>query len=194
MATQLTGAIRSAHASLTSVRLKLTLTSVGPEFRYQPDAVCINTPTAYRHIYGVRGNTTKSESYKIWRKTIDALNTWNSTSNEIHARKRRVLNYAFSEPALRSAEPFIHSNVDRWIELLGQQERKDHEWTDKIDMAHQITYLVFDILGDLCFGRSFNMKEPGNESRYIPGVLSGYLEIMQPVRNNSSFRYLLITD
>jgi hypothetical protein len=80
----------------------------------------------------------------------------------------------------------MHSNVDRWIELLGQQKHSGDGWTLSIDMAHQITYLIFDVLGDLCFGRCFNMKEPQSETRYIPGVLSGYLEIMQPVSGDLS--------
>ncbi|KAF2819142.1 cytochrome P450 [Ophiobolus disseminans] len=153
----------------------------GPEFRHRPDSACINTPSAYRHIYGPRGNVKKSDQYKVWPRTVDALNTWNTTSVEIHAHKRRVLNYAFSEAALRSAEPFIHKNVDRWIELLGQRKGQGQDWTESINMADQVTYLVFDILGDLCFGKCFDMKETGSNLTYVVEMMIGFLETMHVV-------------
>jgi hypothetical protein len=30
-----------------------------------------------------------------------------------------------------------------------------------------VTYLLFDILGDLCFDKSFDLKEPGSELRHV---------------------------
>jgi cytochrome P450 len=127
----------------------------------------------------------KSDSYKVWRRTIDALNTWSTISNDLHAQKRRVLNYAFSEAAMRSAEPFVHANVDRWIELLSQQKKEGNEWSDSIDMSDHVTYLVFDILGDLCFGKCFDMKEPGSDLRYVPKTLTGFLKIIHPVSDGT---------
>jgi hypothetical protein len=119
--------------------------------------------------------------YKVWPRTVDALNTWNTTSIEDHAHKRRVLNYAFSDTALRGAEPFIHSNVDRWLNLLAQHKRTDDKWTVSINMADQITYLVLDILGDLSFGKCFDMKEPGSDLRYVVDLMVGFIAIMNPV-------------
>ncbi|KAH8724709.1 cytochrome P450 [Phaeosphaeriaceae sp. PMI808] len=167
---------RNRHLWLLSLQ-----ETYGPEFRFAPDSVCINTPTAYRQIYGPRGNVKKSERYDVWPRTVDAINTWNCTSIDIHARKRRVLNHAFSEAALRGAETFIHINVDRWLDLLGKQKQGDGEWTKSINMADQVTYLVFDILGDLCFGKCFDMKEPGSDRRYIIEMMIGFLEIVHPV-------------
>jgi cytochrome P450 len=123
----------------------------------------------------------KSEYYAVWPRTVDSLNTWSSTSLSMHARKRRVLNYAFSESALRGAEVFIQSNVDRWLELLGQQTQEKGEWTGSINMADQVTYLVFDILGDLCFGKCFDMKEPDSKLRHVPEMMIGFMELVSPV-------------
>jgi cytochrome P450 len=146
--------------------------------------VCINTPTAYKAIFGPKGNVQKSDYYKIWPKEEGAINTWSATSVSQHARKRRVLNYAFSESALRNAEPFIHMNMDRWLDLLGQQKQNSSdELTNPIDMEHQVTYLVMDILGDLCFGKSFNMKEDeGSDLRHIPGLMVFFCEFLTIVR------------
>jgi cytochrome P450 len=99
----------------------------------------------------------------------------------MHARKRRVLNYAFSENALRGAEVFIQSNVDRWLELIGQRKQEKGEWTRPTNMADQVTYLVFDILGDLCFGKCFDMKEPDSKQRHVPEIMVTFMELIQPV-------------
>lgn len=48
-------------------------------------------------------------------------------------------------------------------------------------MAHEINHLVFDILGDLCFGKSFEMKEPGSTTRHIPELLADFLVLMHPI-------------
>lgn len=50
-------------------------------------------------------------------------------------------------------------------------------------MADEVNYLVFDILGDLCFGKNFNMKEPESDLKHVPELMATYLQILQPVRN-----------
>lgn len=116
--------------------------------------------------------------YRIWPKTVDITSTWNVTDIPTHARKRRVLNHAFSEKALRAAEPFVHSNVDRWLELLDERGEKG---SVAFNMATEVNHLVFDILGDLCFGKSFEMKEPGSKVTYVPELLATFLTMMNPV-------------
>ncbi|KAF2848188.1 benzoate 4-monooxygenase cytochrome-like protein P450 [Plenodomus tracheiphilus IPT5] len=153
----------------------------GTEFRYRPDSVLINTPTAYKKIFGPAGNVRKADYYKVWPRNVETHNTWNATSVEMHARKRRVLNYAFSESALRSAEGFLHSNIDRWLELIGKMAKTDSDWTPSLNMCDWMNYLVFDILGDLCFGRCFDMKESDSKLRHIPEMMVGFLELIHPI-------------
>lgn len=153
----------------------------GPEFRYRPDGVVLNTPAAFKKIFGPKGNVKKAVYYEVWPRNEHTINTWSSTTVSVHARKRRVLNYAFSEAALRDAEVFLHQNIDRWLELLGQQAPKDGEWTTSVNMCDWMNWLVFDILGDLCFGKNFNMKEPGSDLRHIPEVMVSFLELLHPV-------------
>lgn len=150
-------------------------------FRYRPDAVLFNTPEGYKTIFGPKGNVKKTETfYRTWPHNVKITNTWNVTSVETHARKRRVLNNAFSDRALRGAEPLVHANVDRWLELINEQTG-DKQWSQSLNMAEQANYLVFDILGDLCFGKCFNMKEPGSDLKSIPSLMTTFLELMHPV-------------
>ncbi|KAI1342844.1 cytochrome P450 [Xylariaceae sp. FL0016] len=152
----------------------------GPTFRIAPNSVLVNTPSGFESIYGRDANVKKAAYYKASRCTLDALTTWNSTDKAIHARKRRGMNSTFSDKALRSAETFIHSNTDRWCDLLAQQAGPD-EWSKSVNMARWADYLVFDILGDLCFGRSFNMKEPNSDLRHIPELMISFLTVVHPL-------------
>lgn len=120
--------------------------------------------------------------YEVWPRNIDALTTWNSTNVHIHGRKRRVLNYAFSDKALRSAEPFLIANTDRWCEIIADEITETGQgWSQSLNMADWVNYLVFDILGDLCFGHSFDMKEKDSEMKYVPHLMAEYVALMHPV-------------
>lgn len=73
----------------------------------------MNTPSAYKTVFGNKGNVVKTESYyRTWPHNSEITNTWNVTNVEAHARKRRVLNNAFSDKALRGMEPFLVSNSE----------------------------------------------------------------------------------
>ncbi|KAF2128498.1 cytochrome P450 [Dothidotthia symphoricarpi CBS 119687] len=123
---------------------------------------------AYGHIFGPKGNVKKGEYYQVWPRTVDSLNTWTTTDISVHAHMRRVLNHAFSENALRGAEAFIQTN-------------SYEDWIGPINMADQVTYLVFDILGDLCFGRCLDMKETNRTLRHKPDMVIGFMELLHPV-------------
>lgn len=75
----------------------------------------------------------------------------------------------------------MQSNTDRWCELIEERIGKDQEWGPTLNMAHEINHLVFDILGDLCFGKSFKMMEPKSETRHIPELLADFLVLMHPI-------------
>lgn len=123
--------------------------------------------------------------YQVWPRQAEAVTTWNSIDFAIHSHKRRVLNHAFSSKALRSAEPFVLSNADRWCELLDQEVSAGGEWSGSCNMTDWVNYLVFDILGDLCFGKSFNMKEPDGPMKEAPHLMADMLTLLNPVRAHS---------
>lgn len=155
----------------------------GPTFRYRPNAVLMNSPSAYRTIFGNKGNVRKTDAfYRTFPHNIEITNTWNVTDISAHARKRRVLNNAFSDRALRGMEAFVHSNTDRWLELIKDQTSKTGTgWSNSLNMAHEVNYLVFDILGDLCFGKQFNMKEPDSDIKHVPELMASFVELLHPI-------------
>lgn len=140
-----------------------------------------NSPTAYRAIYQTKANVKKGDFYAVAKRNSQDSNTLNSVDKLVHARKRRVLNSVFSEKAIRSAETFIIKHVDRWNEiLLDGNDGKD--WTKPFKFSDLADYLVFDIMGDLSFGTSFGLKEPGeNPLRHMPHTIAEYMKFLYPV-------------
>ena len=165
---------------LNVLSASLTYASPGSTFRYRPDGLMINSPTGHQSIYNPKANVKKAIFYRVWPRKTNEIGTWTSIDNAKHARKRRVLNYVFSENATRSAEPFVIQHVNRWCELLGENTEK--EWSEPRDMARWANYLVFDILGDLCFGKSMEIKEPGEiELKAMPDYIASIMTLLYSV-------------
>jgi cytochrome P450 len=99
----------------------------------------------------------------------------------VHVCKRRALNSAFSEKAIHSAEGFIIKHADRWNEILveGNDGKK---WSKPQNISDLADYLVFDIMGDLSFSKSFELKKPGeNLLRDMPRIIAESLQFLYPV-------------
>ncbi|PQE28802.1 benzoate 4-monooxygenase cytochrome P450 protein [Rutstroemia sp. NJR-2017a WRK4] len=147
----------------------------------------IATPKGYRDLYNSKANVRKANWYEVWRRNDDDQNALNTTDLQKHMALRKPLNSAFSERSLRSSEPFILKNVDRWIELMldGRRIQETAQWATPKNLGGEwVDYLVFDILGDLCFGKSFNTIEPKeNRLRQIPQIIGEYLQFMYPIAN-----------
>ncbi|KAI3564230.1 cytochrome P450 [Fusarium oxysporum f. sp. albedinis] len=87
-------------------------------------SVLINTTSSLKTIYNNKANVKEAVCYKVYPCNVHVMKTWNSIDKATDARKRRTMNHAFSDKALRSSEPFIHSNIDRWIQLLKEEIRE----------------------------------------------------------------------
>ena len=161
--------------------------SQGSKVRVQPDGVVFQSPNAYRNIYNTRANVRRSDSYAAFRRNKNGVNTLNATDPAVHQRKRRILNLAFHEKSVRAAGSFINRHVDRWNELLTDGDGTT--WSVPKNLSDLSDYLIFDILGDLCFGRPFGTKEPGdNPFKGIPHATHSYLKFQYPVNPTKSYR------
>lgn len=80
------------------------------------------------------------------------------------------MSHAFSDQAIKTLEKYILANVRVGCELLGRRRSevvdfsdKERGWNDAWNAAHWCEWLVFDIMGDLVFGKAFGMLEsPAN--------------------------------
>jgi cytochrome P450 len=145
----------------------------GPIVRFGPNSVSINSASALKTIYGHKSNVKKGIFYTSFPPTKDTFNTHSSIDKAAHARKRRVLSHAFSENAVKSMERYVLGNIRTFCEKLGTQpstqvlgEKESNGWSVAQNMADWCNYLTFDVMGDLCFGKAFEMLEH-KENRHV---------------------------
>ena len=154
---------------------------IGDTFRSEPNGVIFNSATAYNAIYNNRANVRKSRFYEAWNRNSRAVNIFTSVDRAAHSKKRKSATPVFSDRSVQSAEDFVIKHVDRWCDMMldGDNQR----WSAPRNMAEWCDYLTFDILGDLCFGRSFESTQPeGKHAREKLATINKYMTFMYPVR------------
>lgn len=141
----------------------------GTVVRFSPNSLSINDPVALKTIYAHGANVQKSVFYKCFRAAPQAISTLLATEKQHHARKRRIMGQAFSDTALRGFEQYVlgHTQdlVDRIGGVVGGSGLEKAGWSAPLDMANWCNWLVFDIMGDLVFGRSFGTLGEKPENR-----------------------------
>lgn len=162
----------------------------GDKIRPEPNTVLWSDPEAYADIYGMKSNVRRSKFYTAWRRNGRDKTTLNTVDVAEHAQKRKLLNLCFTEKSVRAASKFIIKHVDRWNHLLG--EGNDVGWSAPVDFSAKVDTLAFDIMGDLCFGKSFDVKEPGeNPLKVVPHNIVNYMRFYYPVSLSTPPRRLL---
>ncbi|RDW68064.1 hypothetical protein BP6252_09460 [Coleophoma cylindrospora] len=138
----------------------------GPRVRFAPNFVSINTPNGLKEIYGTRSsNIVKSDWYRCIHYFAGGYQSTLTIIDPVrHSKKRRLLSHAFSDSALGSIEQNIIKQIDKWTNLLSRESSGD--WSSAIDMDVWSTCLIYDILGDLAFGKSFDTVE-SDKNRFL---------------------------
>jgi cytochrome P450 len=158
----------------------------GDRIRVGPNLVLFRDPAAYADIFAVKANVRKSQFYMALRRNTLHPNTLHTVDVAEHAAKRKLLNLAFTEKSLRASAGFIVKHIDRWNELMLEENSDTEEWSKPVNFAAKIDELVFDIMGDLSFGKSFNTKEPGdNPLRNVPHGIASFFRMYYPVSAGS---------
>ncbi|KAK4183166.1 cytochrome P450 [Podospora australis] len=164
----------------------------GNRIRIAPNTVLFRDAQAYSEIYGMKSNVRRSPFYTAFQRNKHEKTTLNTIDIAEHAAKRKLLNLAFTDKTTRAASEFMTRHVDRWNELLLCSD-SGSEWTAPVDMSEKLDTLVFDIMGDLCFGRSFDIKEPDpqNPLRQVPHNIAEYMKFYYPMCRSPFLSLLL---
>ncbi|KAI5460553.1 cytochrome P450 [Mariannaea sp. PMI_226] len=135
----------------------------GSIVRFGPNSLSFNSAKGLKDIYGVRSNLRKAEFYDAFQHP--APNTHNTRDKVLHARNRRVLGHAFADGPLRMMERYMLANIRTFCDLLAQGDQiPDRKgWSFPKDMARWCDYLTLDVLGELCFGKSFHLLEQDDD-------------------------------
>ncbi|EGE84113.1 benzoate 4-monooxygenase cytochrome P450, variant 2 [Blastomyces dermatitidis ATCC 18188] len=143
----------------------------GPIVRIGPNTISINSVTGFKAIHGSRlSNVRKSDWYLTVEGAIGTPMTQTILDRQKHAFHRRVLDIALSETALKSVEHMIVENIQAWCTHLAEGISEPGDWSSPKNMAEWATYLSYDIMGDLTFGKKFHCMDSG-EHRFVPPLI-----------------------
>jgi cytochrome P450 len=136
----------------------------GDIVRYGPNSISINTNTALHEIYGFKANVRKAHFYSVFPAQKGAWSTHSAIDKGLHARKRRVLSQAFSDNAMRGLQPHILGIIRTFTDAIGDVKHKSKDvlsgsWSTPKNMALWANYMSYDVLGDICYGQSFDTLE-----------------------------------
>jgi cytochrome P450 len=107
----------------------------------------------------------KSGWTEVTLKMNPTATTQTHSDRTVHAARRRLLNNAFSESALKGLEKYILVRLREWCDRLGEPKENDDKrsgWSKEKDLSHWANLFTIDVLGDLCFGADFAAMRTGN--------------------------------
>lgn len=91
------------------------------------------------------------------------------------------MEHAFTDKSLRASEAFLVKNVQTFLDLVLQSNQGDKGWSEPFNMSQWSTYLNYDIMGDLVFGKRFNVMT-SDEHRSVPRLIMNSTAFIYTVR------------
>ncbi|KAL4894202.1 cytochrome P450 [Aspergillus ambiguus] len=152
----------------------------GPVVRIGPSEVSFATPQSFRDIYGhrTRGEQIfpKSRFYAVPQPEAGIVAERNV---EKHRNTRRLLSHGFSLKSLKEQEAFLE---DRLSLLVQQLRRVGGDGQRALSVKNWFHWMVFDIIGELAFGETFNALQSGKSHFWIDtihdaGAMVGWFEV-----------------
>ncbi|GAB7355616.1 hypothetical protein MBLNU459_g6340t1 [Dothideomycetes sp. NU459] len=140
----------------------------GKYVRIGPHELSITDPDATQPIHGAQSGCVKSVWYDHLHPS-SALLFFRDRAT--HDRRRRIWSPGFSDKALRGYEPRIQRYNDL---LMAQIESSGGE---PMDISKWLGFYSFDVMGDLGFGRSFDMLAKG-QMHWAIGVMLSKLSLL----------------
>ncbi|CAG7950259.1 unnamed protein product [Penicillium olsonii] len=139
-----------------------------------PTELSIADPEAIQLIYGAQSKATKGPWYTLLDPRVCLSFT---RDKQEHARRRRVWDHGFSTRAIRAYEPIVVKYAKQLVEVV------ERDLGSPIDMTRWFSYYAFDVMGNLAFGKSFNMIAEGKEAYFLKTIRTdmtniGYLKHM----------------
>ena len=140
----------------------------GDVVRIQPDELSFAVAPAWADIFASRPQLPKPE-----KGSIISANGTRPIATIIHTpdhtRQRRILNYAFSDRALKEQEYILHNYGNLLVKRLHEVSKDGNE----IDIRDWFNFVTFDIIGDLCFGEPFNSLVGADHHPWVATMFTG---------------------
>ncbi|RMZ67698.1 cytochrome P450 [Pyrenophora seminiperda CCB06] len=158
--------VLATQRGILHTRLTTFHAHYGPVVRVAPNELSYATASALHDIYGNRGPThlpfeRNRTSFK--KMTPDEPNSIVGWHEGDHARYRRGFAQAFSDRAVREQSAVVEAYVDTFMRELKVRAGRG----EVVDLERWITYLLFDLSGDLTYGESWRCLEKGAEHPWV---------------------------
>lgn len=147
----LTWTVRRGDASRQVKRLH---DQYGPIVRIGPTDLSIAHPSAVEIVHGFGAQCIKGPWYDI-NKPMVSLQTYRTKAE--HDQRRRLWSNAFGDRALRGYEQRLHKYRKQLFDQVMAHQGQP------MNVTKWLYAYSFDVMGDLAFGKSFNMLETGRE-------------------------------
>lgn len=154
----------------------------GEVVRIGVDELSFINPSAWKDIYG-HGH---AGLRKYFPPNAVNPNQIIAASSSSHFRMRRAMLPAFSEKALTQQERLIRVYIDLLMERLSECA----QWSKPADMSRWYNLTTFDLIADLCFGKSLEGLETGRSNAWIEKI-DKMLRIMPVFMLVTSFPLLM---
>jgi cytochrome P450 len=128
----------------------------GSVVRIAPNELVYSDAVIWRDAYAKRSGHTEFPRSTIM-ETVNGATDIISANAKDHVRFRELFSRMFSENSVRKQESRIVSHVDRMVHQLSTQSRNN----ESVDLVQWFSWAVFDFIGDLSFGESFNCLTTG---------------------------------
>lgn len=147
-------------------QIELLHEEYGPMVRIGPSNVSISYPEAVNIIYGHHSPCTKSSFYDHGHP-MKSLHAYRS--REEHDQRRRIWSTGFGDRKLRGYE----TRIQVYREKLFQRLNCVAGMT--VNISDWFNFYSYDVLGDLAFGRSFDMLDNTGNHWAIQLLLDGII-------------------
>lgn len=128
----------------------------GDYIRVGPSEVSLADPAAFHAVHAATSQCERGPWYEILNPTVSLQMI---RDRKEHARRRKAWDRGFGAKALRDYEGRVGKYTDQLLGVL--QTFEGEKGTAKMNASKWFNYYSFDIMGDLAFGKTFNMMKDG---------------------------------
>ncbi|KAJ5971237.1 uncharacterized protein N7479_001155 [Penicillium vulpinum] len=140
----------------------------GPIVRTGPSNLSLNVPEAVQLLYGPESLCDKTAWYEV---SLPLQNLHTVRDKKAHENRRKVWAHAFSPKALTEYDRRIAEHSELLCRYVADLKGKP------FDATQLFKYYAWDVMGELGFGKGFEMLE-NEKNRYVPDLLE---EGMAPI-------------
>ncbi|KAF5244087.1 hypothetical protein FANTH_7842 [Fusarium anthophilum] len=140
----------------------------GDFVRLGPTQLSITHPKSIDAIYSAKSPCTKGPFYNILHPRVSLHMI---RDHKEHSTRRKTWDRALSSKALRDYEPRVTKYTTQLLDRLNEMQGTT------INASNWLNFYSFDVMGDLAFGKSFNMLRDG-VNHYFLSSLHGSMKMV----------------